>query len=286
MLLGIIPAFQVRLATMRKYGMSCMIFIQAVGQIKNLYKDDWETLMGACDTLVYLGGNELSSMDDLSKKLGDQSIRVRDSSKSHSAKGGSDSKSFKYSKRSLLTVDEIRRLKDGYCITVIKGQDPFYDKKFRTSDHANAKYLGDLGLGTNLFNFDYCNTKPQIKKLEETRRRIQDNKTKRSAQSRRPADQVYKANTAIPSVQPMTEKEETELAKQIAAQTAVMSFDRDEALKSGAVVTEVRGGVATVTQAGPRAETASASGDIGKAVVLPKMTMNQEAVISEYETYF
>lgn len=286
LLLGIIPSFQVRLATMRKYGMSCMIFIQAVGQIKNLYKDDWETLMGACDTLVYLGGNELSSMEDLSKKLGDQSIRVRDSSKSHSAKGGSDSKSFKYSKRSLLTVDEIRRLKDGYCITVIKGQDPFYDKKYRTSDHANAKYLGDLGLGVRLFNFDYCNTKPQIKKLEETRRRIQDNKSIRSAVSKRPVDQVYKANTAVPPAQPMTEKEETELAKQIAVQTSIMAFDRDEAIKSGAVVTEVRDGIATVCQAGPPGEVASASGDIGKAVVLPKMTIKQEEVLNEYETYF
>lgn len=59
---------------------------------------------------IYLGGNELSSMEDLSKKLGQQTIRVRDSSHTKSGKGGSDSHSIKYTKRELLTVDEIRRL--------------------------------------------------------------------------------------------------------------------------------------------------------------------------------
>lgn len=99
-------------------------------------------------------------------------------------------------------------------------------------------------------------------------------------------DQVYKANTAVPSAQPMTEKEEAELAKQIAVQTSIMTFDRDEAIKSGAVVTEVRDDIATVSQAGPQGEVASASGDIGKEIVLPKMTIKQEEVINEYETYF
>jgi len=281
--IGVIPFFQVKLTTMRKYGLSCMIFIQAVGQIKNLYKDDWETLMGACDTLVYLGGNELSSMEDLSKKLGDQTIRVRDHSHSKNGKGGSDSKSFKYAKRSLLTPDEIRRLKDGYCIVVIKGQDPFYDEKFKTFDHPNAKSLGNLDTGIKLYNFDYCNTKPEsAEKLERKRKLAQEERIKKSAQSRRPEDKVYRANTPMPSTKRATPEEEVEIAKRIASQTALISFDKSEAVKSGAAVKEVRNGVVTITDAKPKSKSASSSGRVNKPAVAPKMTKSADDIMDEF----
>lgn len=280
---GIIPGFQVKLTTMRKYGLSCMIFIQAVGQIKNLYKDDWETLMGACDTLVYLGGNELSSMEDLSKKLGDQTIRTRDSSRSHSGKGGSDSRSFKYQKRSLLTVDEIRRLKDGYCIIVIKGQDPFYDAKYKTPEHPNAKYLGDLGKGLRLYTFDYCNTKPEsTDKLERKRQLIQKDKLNRAAQSRRPDDKVYRSNTPMPSPKPITPEDELVLAKKVAEQTTIMSFDKKEAVIGGATIKEVRNGIMTVTSAKPKPTVASASKQVTKSVLQPKMTIPIDSILDEF----
>lgn len=282
--IGIIPGFQVKLTTMRKYGLSCMIFIQAVGQIKNLYKDDWETLMGACDTLVYLGGNELSSMVDLSKKLGDQTIRTRDSSRSHSGKGGSDSRSYKYQKRALLTVDEIRRLKDGYCIVVIKGQNPFYDAKYKTPEHPNSKYLGDLGKELRLYNFGYCNTKPEsTDKLERKRKLIQNDKLNRAAQSRRPDDKIYRSNTLIPSPKPMTPEEEAALAKKVAEQTTVMSFDKEEAAKGGAIIKEVRNGVVTVTSAKPKLTVASASKQAPKSVLKPKMTIPMDSIFDEFD---
>lgn len=269
--LGVIPEFQVKLTTMRKYGLSCMIFIQAVGQIKNLYKDDWETLMGACDTLVYLGGNELSSMKDLSKKLGQQTIRSRDSSRSHSGKGGSDSKSFKYTKRELLTVDEIRRLKDGYCIIIIKGQQPFYDEKYKTFEHPNARLLGDLGKGVGLYVFQYCNTKPKnLEKLEKNRNMQQDQAVKRGADSPRPEEQAFQVHTMMPPRKPMTEEEQTELAKQLVKQTAVVSFDRSDAVCRGAVVTEAIDGVVSVSESRPKPQQASAGGRIGKGTVEAK----------------
>lgn len=284
--IGVIPNFQVKLTTMRKYGLSCMIFIQAVGQIKNLYKDDWETLMGACDTLVYLGGNELSSMEDLSKKLGDQTIRTRDSSRSHSGKGGSDSRSFKYQKRLLLTVDEIRRLKDGYCIVVIKGQDPFYDAKYKTPEHPNSKYLGDLSKGLRLYTFDYCNTKPEsTEKLERKRKLIQKDKLMHASQSRRPDDKVYRANQPIPSPKTMTPEEEAALAKKIAEQTTVMSFDKEEALISGATVKEVCNGIVTVMNVKPKPSVASASKQVSKNVLQPKMTISMDSVFDEFENF-
>ena len=281
--IGIIPDFQVKLTTMRKYGLACMIFIQAVGQIKNLYKDDWETLMGACDTLVYLGGNELSSMEDLSKKLGDQTIRVRDSSHSRSGKGGSDSKSFKWTKRALLTVDEIRRLKKGYCIIVIKGEQPFYDEKFVTPEHPNAKYLGNLGTGLGLYVFDYCNTKPEdLKRLEKKRKAQQGNAIKRGATSMRPETKPYVAGSLIPSVKPMTKEEEKETARQLAERTTDMSFDREAELKNGATIKSVRGGIVSVSSAKPKNRQASASGKVMKATVPTERTISNEDMMNDF----
>lgn len=166
--IGVIPFFLERLTTMRKYGMYCMIFIQAVGQIKNLYKDNWETIMGACDTLVYLGGNEPSSIDDLVKKLGDQTIRIKDKTHSKSGSKGTDSSSYKYGKRALLTADEVRRLKKGHAIIVIRGQQPFYDSVFDPIKmHKNGKYLGNRDTGDNMYVFDYCNTSVQDVEYDE-----------------------------------------------------------------------------------------------------------------------
>ena len=219
---------------------------------------------------MYLGGNELSSMEDLSKKLGQQTIRSRDSSRSHSGKGGSDSKSFKYTKRELLTVDEIRRLKDGYCIIIIKGQQPFYDEKYKTFEHPNAKLLGDLGRGIGLYVFQYCNTKPKnLEKLEKSRNMQQDQVVKRGAESTRQEDQAFQVHTMMPA-KPMTEEEQTELAKQLVKQTAVVSFDRSDAICRGAVVTEAADGVVSVSEPWPKPQQASAGGRIGKGTVEAK----------------
>ena len=285
--IGVIPDFQVKLTTMRKYGLACMIFIQAVGQIKTLYKDDWETLMGACDTMVYLGGNELSSMEDLSKKLGSQTIRVRDSSHSRSGKGGSDSRSFKWTKRELLTVDEIRRLKKGYCIIVIKGEQPFYDEKYITPEHPNAKFLGDLGEGLGLYVFDYCNAKSEdLQKLEKKRRVQQDNAIKRGAASMRPEAKPYVAGSLIPSTKKMTPEEEKEIAKQLADRVTDMSFDREAELKNGATIKSVRGGIVSVSSAKPKDRQASATGRVMKATVPMDRTISNEDMMSDFASEF
>lgn len=266
--IGVIPEFQVKLTTMRKYGLSCMIFIQAVSQIKTLYKDDWETLMGACDVLVYLGGNELSSMEDLSKKLGDQTIRVRDSSRTKSAKGGSDSHSIKYTKRALLTVDEIRRLKKGYCIIVVKGEQPFYDKKYSTFDHPNAKELGNLKDGTGLYKCDICNTKGEAAKdMEAKKKRQQEAAIKRGAESKRPEDKPIAARAPIPQMQPMTQDELTEKSAQILGQLVNPSYNKNKTLQAGATITTHRSGIATVSTG--RKKTSGKKDVVGKSATAP-----------------
>ena len=185
--IGVIPNFQQKLTTMRKYGLSCMIFIQAIGQIKNLYKDDWETIKGACSMILYLGGNETSTHEEIVKMAGKETMRVKDSSTSRNGKGsGSDSKSYKYAARDLITIDEVRRLKNMHTLCFVSGQQPIYEMRYPTEKHPNAKYLGNLKTGENIYTFTYCNAKSSnIKRLERNRKQYND-KLKEQQKSRNP----------------------------------------------------------------------------------------------------
>lgn len=185
--IGVIPNFQQKLTTMRKYGLSCMIFIQAIGQIKNLYKDDWETIKGACSMILYLGGNETSTHEEIVKMAGKETMRVKDSSTSRNGKGsGSDSKSYKYAARDLITIDEVRRLKNMHTLCFVSGQQPIYEIRYPTEKHPNAKYLGNLKTGENIYTFSYCNAKASNVKRLERNRKLYNNKLKEQQKSRNP----------------------------------------------------------------------------------------------------
>ena len=182
--IGVIPSFQQKLTTMRKYGLSCMIFIQSLGQIKNLYKDDYTTLIDACTTFVYLGGADTATMEDIQKKLGTQTIKQRKQSSSHNAAGGgSDSVSTDYTQRWLLTLDEIRRLPSNMLLVIISGQQPFYDEKYNPyTMHENRDQIGNLRTGDNIYYFDYCNsTVDESEKLAEKRRKFEAHKESKLA---------------------------------------------------------------------------------------------------------
>lgn len=178
--IGVIPNFQQKLTTMRKYGLSCMIFIQAIGQIKTLYKDDWETIKGACSIILYLGGNETSTHEEIVKMAGKETMRVKDSSTSRNGKGsGSDSKSYKYAARDLLTIDEVRRLKNEHTLCFVSGQQPIYERRYPTEKHPNAKYLGNLKTGENIYTFTYCNAKSKgYNRLERNKKLAEEEKKK------------------------------------------------------------------------------------------------------------
>jgi len=185
--IGVIPNFQQKLTTMRKYGLSCMIFIQAIGQIKNLYKDDWETIKGACSMILYLGGNETSTHEEIVKMAGKETMRVKDSSTSRNGKGsGSDSKSYKYAARDLITIDEVRRLKNMHTLCFVSGQQPIYEIRYPTEKHPNAKYLGNLKTGENIYTFSYCNAKASNVKRLERNRKLYNDKLKEQQKSRNP----------------------------------------------------------------------------------------------------
>lgn len=185
--IGVIPNFQQKLTTMRKYGLSCMIFIQAIGQIKNLYKDDWETIKGACSMILYLGGNETSTHEEIVKMAGKETMRVKDSSSSRNGKGsGSDSKSYKYAARDLITIDEVRRLKNMHTLCFVSGQQPIYEERYPTQKHPNAKYLGNLNTGENIYTFTYCNARASNMRRLERNRKLYSNKLKEQQKSRNP----------------------------------------------------------------------------------------------------
>lgn len=140
--IGTIPEYPKKLATMRKYRISCTIILQNLAQIKSLYEDDWETLVGNCDTLTYLGSNEYTTLEYISNLLGEQTIITRDRSMAPNRKGG-NSQSYKSTSRKLMTPDELRNIPNKNCVIIIRGHDPFYDLKYDYLQHPRYQETGD-----------------------------------------------------------------------------------------------------------------------------------------------
>ena len=140
--IGTIPDFEKKLATMRKYGISCSIVLQNLAQLKTMYKDAWESITGNCDTFLFLGGQEQSTLEYVSKKLGKITILANGYSRSKGGQG-SRSESENIKGRDLLTPDEISRMDNEYCILMIRGLFPFYGKKYSYTKHPNYPMTGD-----------------------------------------------------------------------------------------------------------------------------------------------
>ena len=233
LLLGVIPNFQQKLTTMRKYGLSCMIFIQAIGQIKNLYKDDWETIKGACMVQLYLGGNETSTHEEIVKMAGKETIRTKSVGQSTSGKGsGSDSKNYQYTGRDLITLDEVRRLRPGWAICMIAGQQPLYEERYPTQTHPNAKYLGDLKKNVNLYVFTYCNAQSSsVERLEANRKKFNE-KRKEMQKSRVPSSRPLSSPAELDRMEMERIKNNPEEAKTIASHMPVTAGINEAAAKA------------------------------------------------------
>ena len=132
------------LSTMRSREISNVIVVQNITQIKELFKDGWETIPGNADTLVYLGGNEQSSHKFISELLGKSTIDKRSSGETL-GKRGSSSRNYDVLGRELMTPDEVRKLDNKKCIVLIRGCDPVIDFKFNTFKHPMFKRSGDGG---------------------------------------------------------------------------------------------------------------------------------------------
>ena len=126
------------LSTMRKRSISCNIIIQNLAQIKAMNKDLWETITGNCDVFIYLGGNEQSTHEYVSKLLGKWTIDKRTHGESFGKNGNANS-NYDVLGRELLMPDEVRKFPNNQCIVVIKGEDPVRDLKYQTLKDKNYK---------------------------------------------------------------------------------------------------------------------------------------------------
>lgn len=129
-----LPRFTRELATMRSRSISASVIIQNMAQIKELYKDSWETIPGNCDTILYLGGNESSTHKYVSEMLGKATIDTKTHGQTK-GKSGSYSTNFQMSGRELLTPDEVRKLDNRYALLFIRGASPVMDEKYDLMHH-------------------------------------------------------------------------------------------------------------------------------------------------------
>lgn len=149
--IGKIPKFEILIATIRSRLMSCIIMLQTQSQLKTNYKDAAETITGNCDTEIFLGGKEKTTVKDIEESLGDETIDLYNESRTYSAQ---DSSGINYNKvgRKLKNIFEIKTMDRDKCIVQISGLPPFFSDKYKPEMHPNYKYTADWD-EKNTFDF-------------------------------------------------------------------------------------------------------------------------------------
>lgn len=142
--------FEKILATCRSRSIYCSIIIQNMSQLKALFKDSWESLVGNCDEFLYLGGNEKETHKYVSELLGKETIDTNTYGQTK-GKSGSYSTNFQQSGRELLQPDEVRMLDNQNALLFIRGERPILDAKYDLMKHPNIRYTEDGGAGP--FNY-------------------------------------------------------------------------------------------------------------------------------------
>lgn len=141
--IGQIPKFDKLIATIRSREISASIILQSQSQLKSIYKDAAETIIGNCDTTLFLGGKESSTLKEISETLGKETIDLFNTS---DTRGQSRSYGLNYQKtgKELMTKDELAVMDGGKCILQLRGVRPFYSKKFDITAHKRYKELSDF----------------------------------------------------------------------------------------------------------------------------------------------
>ena len=137
-------SFDSLLSTMRSREISVSIIIQNMAQLKALFEKKWESITGNCDEFLYLGGNEQSTHEYVSKLLGKETIDTNTYGQ-NKGRQGSFTKNDQTQGRELLTPDEVGKLDNRYAILKIRGEDPVMDLKYDLMKHPNVKYTSDGG---------------------------------------------------------------------------------------------------------------------------------------------
>jgi len=140
---GTIPDFDKLLATMRSMEISANIIIQNLAQLKKMYDKSWEIVTGNCDSLLFLGGQEASTLEAISKSLGKETIDVVSQNRTRSHKSPSTSENNSILGRELMTPDELKVMKPNECVLIVRALYPFFCHKFDIEKHVNYAYLED-----------------------------------------------------------------------------------------------------------------------------------------------
>ncbi len=150
--IGKIPNFEKLIATIRSREISASIILQSMSQLKSIYKDNADTVLGNCDTLLFLGGKEKTTLKDISETLGKETIDLFNTS---DTRGNSQSMGVNYQKtgKELMTQDEISVMDGGKCILQVRGVRPFFSEKYDITTHPMYKSLSDYD-EKNTFNVE------------------------------------------------------------------------------------------------------------------------------------
>ena len=164
--IGQIPNFDKLIATIRSREISASIILQSQSQLKTIYKDAADTIVGNCDVTLFLGGKEKSTLKEISELLGKETI---DSLSQSENRGAQTSHGLSYQKlgKELMTQDEIAVMDGGKCILQLRGVRPFFSDKFDITEHPRYRYLSDADK-KNVFDVErYMKRRPAIVKPDE-----------------------------------------------------------------------------------------------------------------------
>ena len=160
--IGQIPNLEKLMATIRSREISACLVLQAQSQLKALYKDNADTIIGNCDSSIFLGGKEPTTLKELNQSLGKETIDTYNTGES---RGREVSHSLNYQKlgKDLASIDELAVLDGGKCILQLRGVRPFLSDKYDITKHPNYKYLSDAN-PKNAFDIEkYLSTRLVLK---------------------------------------------------------------------------------------------------------------------------
>ena len=164
--IGQIPKFEKLIATIRSREISASIILQSQSQLKAIYKDNADTITGNCDSFLFLGGKEKTTLKEVSEILGKETI---DSFNTSETRGRELSHGLNYQKlgKELMTQDEIAVMDGGKCILQIRGVRSFFSDKYDITKHPNYKYLSDFDKKNTFDTERYIKRRPAVVKQNE-----------------------------------------------------------------------------------------------------------------------
>ena len=159
--IGKIPNFEKLIATIRSREISACIVLQAQSQLKAIYKDNADTIIGNCDCTLFLGGKEKSTLKEISETLGKETIDLYTTSETRSNQN-SYGKNYNKTGKSLMSEDELAVMDGGKCILQVRGVRPFLSDKYDITKHPNYKYTADFN-SKNVFDIEKYRKRQRVK---------------------------------------------------------------------------------------------------------------------------